>query len=281
MSSESPDNHWSNPDPRVVAEWIDERERTDRMFAPFGKRLLEAADVVPGETVLDLGCGTGATTVAAWERVKPNGSVTGIDVSTTMLESARARVRGLADSRINWLQADVQSYSFEPGTVDVAISRFGVAHFADTTTAFANIKTALRPNGRFVFTEWTARAENEWMTLLDDTARRALPELFGGSPQAPEHASDFTEDRGLRSLLEATHFEVEAIDRFRAGLWLGATPSDVLAWLARLPEGRVLESLDAIGRQRLLGALEAELVRRTQPDGVYVAGTSWIVRCRA
>jgi ubiquinone/menaquinone biosynthesis C-methylase UbiE len=250
------------------------------MFAPFGERMMDQAALTAGETVLDVGCGTGATTVAAWRRVQPTGRVTGIDVSAMMLEAARARVRDLTDARIAWVQADAQTYRFPPRAFDATISRFGVAHFANPAAAFANIRDALRPDGRFVFTEWTARAENEWMTLLDDVGRQVLPEIFGRPGDAREHADDFADGRRLRALLETARFEILTFERYRDGLWLGRSPTDVLDWFARLPEGRVLETLDHPARQRLLAGLEAELVRRTRADGVYLAGTAWVIACR-
>jgi ubiquinone/menaquinone biosynthesis C-methylase UbiE len=270
-------NQWTNPDPRVVAEWIDEQERTDRMFAPFGERMLDRAGLTPGENVLDLGCGTAAQTVAAWQRVRPNGSVIGVDVSPIMLEAARERVHDLTDARITWVHADIQTYPFPPGRADVAISRFGVAHVANTLAAFANIRHALRGGGRFVFTEWTARAENEWMSFADDVGRRVLPERFARPSNGLEHASDFANGQRLRALLEVAGFGIQSLERYRNGLWLGRNPADVLAWFARLPEGRVLETLDPASRQRLLAGLEEELTRRARPDGVYLSGIAWIV----
>jgi ubiquinone/menaquinone biosynthesis C-methylase UbiE len=280
MNQNQSSDQWTSPDPRVVAEWIEERDRTDRMFAPFGERMLDRAALTPGEVVLDLGCGTGATTFVAWQRVKPNGNVTGIDVSPTMLEAARARVRDLANARIAWVQGDIQTYPFLPGAADVAISRFGVAHVASAPAAFVNVRHALRPGGRFVFTEWAARAENEWMSFVDDVTRRVLPEVFADTSDAIEYAADFANGQRLWGMLENAGFEVQSFERYRGCLWLGSSPSEVVAWFARLPEGRVLETLDSTARQRLLAGLEEELAQRTRPDGVYLAGTAWIVACR-
>jgi ubiquinone/menaquinone biosynthesis C-methylase UbiE len=251
------------------------------MFAPFGERMLDRAGLTPGENVLDLGCGTGAMTVAAWRRVQPNGSVTGIDVSPMMLEAARERARDLSDAKITWLQADIQTYALAPRAADAVISRFGVAHVANTLAAFTNILGALRPRGRFVFTEWTSRAENEWLTFVDDVGHRVLPERFARSSNGPEHASDFANQQRLRALLEVAGFEIQRFERYRDGLWLGPNPTEVLAWFTRLPEGRVLETLDPTARQELLTGLEEELARRTRPAGVYLAGTAWVVVCRA
>jgi hypothetical protein len=121
------------------------------------------------------------------------------------------------------------------------------------------------------------------MTLPDEVSRHLLPEVFGRHGGEPKHGCDFPDGRRLRSVLEAAGFRVEALDRHRDGLWVGSRPADVLAWFARLPEGRLLEALDGAARRRLLDSLEAELDRRTREDGVYLAGTAgtaWIVACR-
>jgi ubiquinone/menaquinone biosynthesis C-methylase UbiE len=123
---------WTSPDKRVAAKWIDERDRTDRMLLPFGQRVLDIAALVPGERVLDIGCGSGATTLAAWQRVAPDGNVTGVDISPVMLDLARTRVRDVAAPSVAWLEADVETYPFPGDRADVAISRFALGHFSNT-----------------------------------------------------------------------------------------------------------------------------------------------------
>jgi ubiquinone/menaquinone biosynthesis C-methylase UbiE len=272
---------WTTPDERTATKWIHDRDRIDRTLAPFGERMLEEAALNPGEHVLDIGCGTGVTTLAVWQRVAPTGSVDGVDISPAMLEAARERVRNLPEARIRWITGDAQTYAFGPNVADVALSRFGVAHFADTTAAFKNIRRALCPDGRFVFTEWTSRAENEWMSLTDDVARQTLPQLFAHADGGHEHSCDFADEKLMRSLLETAGFQVERFERRADRLWVGSTPDDVLAWFKGLPEGRILESIDADARGKLLAALRLELERRAAPDGVYLAGVAWIVSCRA
>jgi ubiquinone/menaquinone biosynthesis C-methylase UbiE len=270
---------WIAPDARTTAKWIDERERTDRMLAPFGERMLELAALQPGDRVLDVGCGTGATSVAAWQRVAPSGSVTGVDLSPAMLEAARARA-SIAHANIAWLAADAQTCKFPPHAADAVISRFGVAHFADTTAAFTNLQHALRVGGRFVFTEWTARAENEWMYLADEVARHTLPELSEHHQHPKEHSRAFAGEQALHSLLDAAGFHVEQLERYSDRLWVGRTADDVLAWFAHLPEGRILETLAPEARSRLTNALRGELERRADATGVYLAGSAWMVCCR-
>jgi ubiquinone/menaquinone biosynthesis C-methylase UbiE len=274
---ETTDRRWTAPDERTIAKWIDDRERTDRMLAPFGERLLDLAALQPGERVLDIGCGTGATSTAAWERVAPGGSVTGVDISPAILEVARARARSLPNGHIAWVAADAQTFAFPPRAADVVLSRFGVAHFVDTVAAFANIRRALRSGGRFVFTEWTSRARNEWMSLPADVAHRALPELSEHRHRGQEHSSEFADELTLRSLLAAAGFRLEHFEAFSDRLWVGRTPEDVLSWFAHLPEGRILEALSPDARTRYTNALNIELERRTEASGVYLDGNAWMV----
>ena len=72
-----------------VAYWLDNQARFDRMNAPFAAMILDAAGLRPGTDVLDVGCGWGATTLAAARLVAP-GQAVGLDLSGPMLARARA-----------------------------------------------------------------------------------------------------------------------------------------------------------------------------------------------
>src|SRR5580658_5481416 len=92
---------------RPAGVWATEAERFDSMLAPFGRRLLAAAVLKPGERVLDVGCGNGAVSLDAARAVGPGGQVTGLDLSAPMLEVARRRA---AEQGIDLLfvQSDAQ-----------------------------------------------------------------------------------------------------------------------------------------------------------------------------
>ena len=79
--------------------WVAEAERYDSMVGAFGDAMLDAADLRPGERVLDIGCGNGATTIEAARRVGPGGVVVGIDLSAPMLGLARQRAQLRARTR--------------------------------------------------------------------------------------------------------------------------------------------------------------------------------------
>src|SRR4051812_26985691 len=109
------DTEWTSH--HVVPEWVDGQDRMDRMLAPFGERLLAAAGLAAGDIVLDIGCGTGSTTLAAWQQVAPTGSVTGVDIAPAMLAAARRRL-DMKDPRssVRLVRADAGTYPFRPAS---------------------------------------------------------------------------------------------------------------------------------------------------------------------
>jgi 2-polyprenyl-3-methyl-5-hydroxy-6-metoxy-1,4-benzoquinol methylase len=104
--------------------WIADPDRRDRVIAPVAGALFDAARLAPGERVLDVGCGCGATTLAAARAIAPGGDVVGIDLSGPMLAVARRRAETDAVANAAFLQADAQTHAVDDAGFDVAISRF-------------------------------------------------------------------------------------------------------------------------------------------------------------
>src|SRR5271166_4573263 len=103
--------------------WTDRQEEQDLVLRPVSNRLIAAADAKPGQRVIDVGCGCGATTIDFAVRVLPGGEVLGLDISEPML--ARARERAPSTLPARFVLADATVYDFEPGRADLAVSRFG------------------------------------------------------------------------------------------------------------------------------------------------------------
>jgi len=143
-------------------EWARRVEALDRQLAPAGAAGLAALAPQPGERILDLGCGAGATTARIGKAVGPRGAVTGIDLSPDMLAVARARP---GNEGAVFIEGDAERWSFNAGAFDAVFSRFGCMFFADPPAAYANIRRALKPGGRMVLTVWRDLAANPWAAL--------------------------------------------------------------------------------------------------------------------
>jgi SAM-dependent methyltransferase len=191
--------------------WAELQAITDEMLEPVGRPLLE---VVEDDTarVLDVGCGTGATTVALARRLGEGGSCLGVDISEPMLEAARARAEreGLP---VEFIVADVEAHAFAPAGFDAVVSRFGVMFFADPAAAFANLRQATRPGGRLRFVCWRSPSENPFMTAPERAAADLLPDLQPRVANAPGPFGLADPER-TRGILEQAGWEGIELTRF-------------------------------------------------------------------
>src|SRR5262249_36315153 len=110
--------------------WVEAQALLDRVFAPLEALLVDAIASTSPREVLDVGCGTGGTTVAIAKRLGANTNCTGVDISEPMIDAARLRAaRDHTPSA--FIVADAQAHDFEPARFDAICSRFGVMFFSD------------------------------------------------------------------------------------------------------------------------------------------------------
>jgi SAM-dependent methyltransferase len=190
--------YWSGPGGQ---RWTGEAARTEAMLSRVADRLYTVAKPQPGETVLDIGCGLGPTTVELARRVAPNGRAVGLDVSASMIALARQRAAGIAN--IEFIAGDAAQHSFAAPFADLLFSRFGVMFFGDPTAAFTNLRKAVKPKGRLVFACWRKLSENQWMLTPLMAAYEHLPRLPSAAPDEPGPFSFADQERVTRILTTA------------------------------------------------------------------------------
>ncbi|SLN45661.1 Demethylmenaquinone methyltransferase [Roseovarius litorisediminis] len=189
-------------------KWVDHQETLDATLAPVLTGLLEQACLRPGEHVLDIGCGTGASLLSIAQAVGPKGAVMGADISSLLLSRARDRIAKAGCENVRALECDAQIYDFAPASVDCAMSRFGVMFFEDPVAAFANIARALKPGGRLVFLSWADLQKNPWFDVPRQVAFDQLGPLPKPEPRAPgpmafaerNYVSDILTSAGLKDV---------------------------------------------------------------------------------
>src|SRR5918997_3951556 len=142
--------------------WLDAEAFTARTVGPFGAAAMRAAAPQSGESVLDVGCGGGSTTIELAEAVGPGGTVVGIDVSPPLLDAARARAAPAGHTTVSFIEADAQTHDLGVGRFDLVFSRFGVMFFEDPVEAFRRLRGAAKPGGRLAFACWRSFKENPW-----------------------------------------------------------------------------------------------------------------------
>ena len=259
-------------------QWVNEQARYDAMLEPCGRRLLDATDLQAGERVLDVGCGSGASSLEAARRVGPDGLVVGVDLSGPMIETARRRASefGVACS---FVQGDAQTMSFD-GTFDAVISRFGVMFFDDPAAAFANLASALQPGGRLCFVCWQQLFDNEWISVPATAvvSHVGLPELPAEGAPGPFALADL--NRTVDLLETAGLIDVHltaASDR----LVMGRNPDDVVAFMAADEMGRrLLEGKEPQKVALALDAVRHALEAYSSTQGVALGAAYWVVTAR-
>jgi ubiquinone/menaquinone biosynthesis C-methylase UbiE len=266
--------YWNGPGGR---HWTDRQEMQDAVLAPVSAVLLDRAAIGRGEAVLDIGCGCGATTLAVAERVGPSGRAVGLDISTTML--ARARERTLPGASVAFVEADATVYPFEPGHADLLLSRFGVMFFADPALSFANLRKALRSDGRLAFACWRAPKLNPWLMLPLQAAYRHAPRLPELGPEDPGPFSFASEARVNRILSEAgfSAIAMEPVDLLldiAVGRGLDAA---VQGALEIGPASRALEDQPPDVRSAAIDSIRAALASHLRDESVPLGAAIWIV----
>jgi SAM-dependent methyltransferase len=176
-------------------KWIEHETVLDAAFSDVLELLLRRADLRPGHKVLDIGCGTGASALAAARITGPkgngqtgagsDGSVDALDISPALLQRARDRARDLDIENLTFTRADAQTHPFADSHYDRVISRFGVMFFDDPVAAFGNIARAIKPGGNMVFVAWAGLAANPWFAIPRHAAVARLGAPEDTDPTAP------------------------------------------------------------------------------------------------
>jgi len=234
-----------------------------------------------GESVLEIGCGTGALTLPLAGAVGEHGRVVAVDISEPMLGAARQKVaeRGLRNITLH--SGDAQVFAFEPAAFDLATSRMGVMFFADPAAAFRNIKGALKPGGRLVFACWAPLAENRHWLISYNIALRHL------GPPAPASTNEpgplaFGDPDYIRRILAAAGFAEIAVERAHPTIICGTPEEEARQALAMGPTARLIEEKkpDETTRQTIAREIEAAFVAEGAAGPIRLPATIFLVAAR-
>lgn len=269
---------WSTADGQ---HWVAEADRLDQMNGPFGDVMLDAAALRPGESVLDAGCGNGATTIEAAERVGPSGSVVGIDVSPPMLALARERAATASAAKVQFVEADAQVYPFDKSRFDVLISRNGLMFFDDPDTAFANLARALRDGGRLAFTAPQGLDRNEWIMVAGAAAAPHVGMPEGIAPGTPGPLGLADPDR-TRGILDGAGFSDITIEDVTRPMRIGGDVEDALTFIRSIPfVSDLLAAASAPKRTAAIAAVRDALGPYARSEGVVMHNNgAWLVTAR-
>lgn len=263
--------------------WAANVDRLDLMLESFGAVAMAAAAPTAGQRIVDIGCGSGTSTVALAERVGPGGHVLGVDISPQLLD--RARADAPEGAPLSYLCADAATAALPGAPFDLLFSRFGVMFFDDPVAAFAHMRGALAPNGRLAFVCWRGAAENDWVRLPMAAIRDFVPQA-PADPNAPGPFAFGDADRVRRILSDAGFADI-AVTPFDAAIPYGQAATRAAAIDDALdlafavgPLSRALADQPDDIRDRAATAVRAAFAERPGDTSILIDGAAWIVTAR-
>lgn len=259
------------------AAWVAGQAMLDAQLEQLGLTGIEALAPRAGETVIDIGCGCGATSLELARRVGPSGAVVGVDISEPMLGRARERADAAGLAQTTFVQADAQTHALP--AADAAFSRFGVMFFEDPPAAFANVRKALGPTGRLVFVCWRAMAENPWITLPMAAAASLLPPPAPPPQPGAPGPFAFADGEHVRGILRAAGFGDIKIEPHNQKMGWPDVDTALQIALQAGPLGAILRDNPSLIEPAAARVREA-FSALSGPDGVQIDSATWVVTAR-
>jgi len=218
--------------------------------------LLDLAEVSAGDTVLDVGCGTGILARDAWRRLSGNGAVTGIDRNDGMIATAR---RVAPD--IDWQIGQAEALPFADASFDHVISQFALMFFENRMEGLAEMWRVTKPGGRLTVAVWDKLENTPGYAAMTEIDARLFGDEVANELHTPYSMGDKDEllwlfsQAGITGAHVSTH---EGMARF----------ASIKAWVALDVDGWTLgEIIGKEGHERLLKAAEEELQQFVLEDG--------------
>jgi SAM-dependent methyltransferase len=264
----------------VAGTWLASLGHVVLVGSPFGQMAMERLGPITDGRVLDIGCGSGDTTIELARRVGANGHALGVDIAPSMIARARTHADQVGARNVEFIVADVQEAPLVTASFDAAFSQFGVMFFEDPVAAFTNVRRLIDDAGICSFTCWQNPFVNEWMMVpgaafLEATGQ--APSLPGPdepgpfSLSEPDRITQVLTDAGFRNIDITSHESVATIPE---------TDLDSLVALgARVgPVRDYLRDVDNITRERVMREVRGNLGERVESGTLPLSAAAFVVR---
>jgi ubiquinone/menaquinone biosynthesis C-methylase UbiE len=246
-----------------------ERVMVPLWFGRWAEALLDLVAPQPGETVLDVACGTGVTTRMAKRHVGAQGRVDGLDINAPML----ARAQELASGQdINWIESDVCDSGLHPATYDAVISQHGYHYFPDKPGALKEFHRLLAPGGRLAFSVWDGHSA--YTEALCSAVERHISADIARKQRGQRETP--SPDDLVRSVTDAGFTDV-TVERQELVIRVPAARDFVPLHLGSMPIAGAFQALADDEKDRLVADVEEALRDHVEggeliyPDAVNVA----------
>jgi SAM-dependent methyltransferase len=206
----------SNPKDRIAAAYHAAADSYDdpalSFWQYYGEQTVSRACILPGEIVLDVCSGSGASALPAARTVGPVGRVIGLDIAPNLIALAREKAAAASLTNVEFRQADFDQAYFRNASFDAVICVFGLFFFPVMPATLQKMWRILKPGGRLAITTWGPGLFEPGATVFWNAVRDVRPELYKGfnpwdSLTTPDAVRAVFEQAGLPAP------EIEAEDR--------------------------------------------------------------------
>jgi len=258
-----------------IPDTFSDAKSYDRFMGRWSRRLaplfVEFADIANDARVLDVGCGTGALTMAVANR-KLASNVVGVDLSRPYIEYARAHN---PLNRVRFEVGDAQNLGFPEGSFDATLSLLVLNFIPETNRAITELKRVTAPGGRISAAVWDYGQGMQMLRVFWDAATALRPEAEAKDeknfPLGQSGAlKQLWMDAGLVRIDERPlemRMDFASFNDYWEPFLLGEGPA-----------GAYVSSLDATERTRLRDELKKRLHVARDTDAVSLAARAWAVR---
>jgi SAM-dependent methyltransferase len=244
------------------------------ILGPAARALVDWASLKPGETVLDVGCGTGAATRFAAEQVGPAGRVSGIDVNAGMIAVARSLplLDGVA---IDWQVESAYSIPLSDRSQDVVLCAQTLQFLSERGKALAEMQRVLKPGGRAVLSLWCEIESSPYFqALVEAVSGRIGPETAEGLGAA----FNLSNSEEIRRLVSGANFETVEITAKQLDLDLPPLPEFVPRHVQATPMAPGFNAAPERARRAVVRDVAERLAGYQTETGVRVPFRTHLVR---
>ena len=189
--------------------WQKHADTIRTMFGPITRALIEDAEIVEGDAVLDVAGGAGEPSLTIAKTVGPTGSVTCTDVTAEMVAAAQSEAQRHGVTNISFKQCAADSLPFENNSFDAVVCRLGIMFFPDPVAGLREMLRVAKREGILSLVVWDKGELNPFSYLITDVLARHFGAPAPADPNAPG-AFRFAEHGSLaRILIDAGAADVE------------------------------------------------------------------------
>lgn len=254
-----------------------ENHLVPRFFAPWAERLTDLVEIGPGETVIDVACGTGIVARTAARRVRSDGTVVGVDINPAMLDAARRFAADVVPT-IDWREGDAAALPADDAGFDVALCQQALQFLPDPTVALREMHRVLRPDGRLGLAVLRPVEHNPAYVPLADAMERHLGEEAGEMMRSPfprwdrDALRDLVSGAGFRGV--EVHLDVRAVRYPSPGAFLAQEA-------ASSPMADRFAALDGETRSAIAAELAGDLAGWVDDAGLIFPMATYMLVARA